>query len=301
MPVWEIFMGLDFVVIGDVNIETEIEARKKPASREYLISKITGGIEGDAIDIAITGSHFGLKPAIVTSIGSDARGILEILDRYNIDYSHMMISEGKTGKTFLIRTQRKTSSFFFPGANRNLLVSSIDFNFLDQSKLVHICSIRQDIRNVMAQKLRKSIFTCQLDMETDLKEVGSKINILFSRSDVASNYTGEKDARKATRKLAALGPKAVIVNERGKRAHICRGEQEMVVEFKEDKTYDASLFFVSFVSGFISRFLKTSNYKSSTSFGLAYQYFASVARKKIVFREAYDIEGLMYKILRLNR
>jgi hypothetical protein len=67
-----------------------------------------------------------------------------------------------------------------------------------------------------------------------------------------------------------------------------------------DKPYDAGEYDESFFSGFIYRYLRTSNLKTSLSFGLAFQLLSHRSKKKLLFQDVDVIEDTMYTIMRSN-
>jgi len=293
-------MDYNLGIIGNVNIETEMDASQLPASGDFSISNISERIGGEAMDTSIISAHFGLHPSIFSSIGMDATGILEIMERFKIDYSKMAISDEKTGKHVLIRTPKETYSLLYEGANKHILSHGIDLNFLNSVKLVHICPCDAKVPEKILPKIKDPIVSCQFDPRYPDIFLRPEVDLLFVQGSVALDFTGVKGYAKAARSLCDKGPKTVVVNDGGRAAHICRTEDEIDISFKSQRSYDASHYFNSFIAGFISRFVKTLNYKSSASFGLAYQFFTYDAGKRVVFKDAYDVEELMYKIVRLN-
>jgi len=290
----------DVVVIGNINIETSIEASPIRNTEDYEVNSISERIGGHAIDICVMCSYFGLSPSIVSSIGMDASGLLSILEKSRIDYTHLIISETKTGKHIGISTPGDSSSLFFRGANKHLQSHNVDQGTLKNCKLIHLCPCNREIVRSIPQKARDNTVSCHFDISYSIEDLGPDIDILFVDSETLTNKTGVNDISAAGREITKVGIRNVVVFDSGRMIRVIRDEDEYGVSLDVDKAYDASEYSGSFFSGFIYRFIKTSNLKSSLSFGLAYQYFSHEEKNKLLFKDIDEIEDKMYSILRSN-
>ncbi|MBN1786285.1 MAG: hypothetical protein JW825_04790 [Candidatus Methanofastidiosa archaeon] len=290
----------DAIVIGNINIETNIDAVKIPRSDDFEMVNIYERIGGNAIDISVLCSHFGLRTSMVSSIGMDASGVLPILEKSKIDYSHLIVSETKTGKCISINLPGETSTFFFKGANKHLIPYGIEHNYLRSAKLIHICPSNAEILHSIPEKAGDVIISCQFDPTYPMESLSQNLNFLFLNSADALNASGKEDLLEAGKTFLQYGPRNVIINDRGRRAIVIRPEDQYEVVVTTDKAFDATDYEDAFYSGFIYRFVKTLNLKSSLSFGLAFQYFSHKKGNRLLFMDVDDIEDKMYAILRSN-
>ncbi|HPR41941.1 MAG TPA: carbohydrate kinase family protein [Candidatus Methanofastidiosa archaeon] len=290
----------DVVVIGDINMETNIEASSVIKGHYFEIGSISERIGGSAIDISVLCSYLGLKVSLVSSIGMDASGVLSILEKSNIDYSQLIISETKTGKRINIDLPGNSSSYVFTGANRHLSPRNVESRFLKGSRMVHICPGNDDMVRSISERAHDVLISCQIDGSCDLRSLDDKVNFLFMDVHDAMATTDEADASAAGRKIAGMGPQNVILTDKGKGLNVFRDGDPYVINAPVDPTYDAGEYDDSFISGFIYRYLKTSNLKSSLSFGLAFQLLSHTDGKKILFQDLDVIEDKMYSIMRSN-
>jgi len=291
---------LDVVVIGDINMETNIDATPSPNRSHYDIGSLSDRIGGRAIDISVLCSHLGLRASLVSSIGMDASGILSILEKSNIDYSHLIISETKTGKRINIDTPGSNISYIFRGANRHLSPSSIDYPFLKGCRMVHICPGNIEMTRSVPGIARETLVSCHLDRSCPIDILNEKMDFVFIDASDALALTGKGDVAEAGRELLGKGPLHVILTDRGKGVAVFTEGEGLAIKAPIDMAYDATDYDESFFSGFIYRYLKTSNLKSSLSFGLAFQLLSHEQDKKILFQDVDIIEDKMYSIMRLN-
>ncbi|RZN49952.1 carbohydrate kinase family protein [archaeon] len=293
-------MTSDVVVVGSVDIVTDMGVRPVPNSSDYLITSLNERIGGDAIDISIICSMFGVRPSLVSAIGMDAYKILALLDRHSIDYSHLVVSETNTGKRMVVHDETGQSSLFYPGANAHLLSYGIDAPFLNNARIVHLCAGDVAECRQLIAKVHDPYVTCQFDARSSPALLREEVDILFIQAMHAKRHTNCETPVECASHLAASGPQVVIVNDGGRQAHICKDGTTVSISFAPGMSYDASRYFTSFVGAFLSRFLRTKNYKSAASFGMAYQHFAYMARDRVVDKAAADVEDMMYKIVRVD-
>jgi sugar/nucleoside kinase (ribokinase family) len=293
-------MNSDVVVIGNVDIVTDMGVRPIPHSSDYLITSLNERIGGDAIDISLICSHFGARPSLMSAIGMDAHNILSLLESHSIDYSHLVVSETNTGKRIVVHDDSGQSSLFYPGANAHILAYGIDAHFLNNARIVHICAGVTTDCSPFINKAHDPYVTCQFDARSSTSSLCEDVDILFAKALPAMRQTKAETAEECARLLADRGPKVVIVNDCGRNAHICKDDTVVSVSFSPGMSYDASGYFTSFIGAFLSRFLRTKNYKSAASFGMTYQHFAYMARDRVAPKAAEDVEDMMYKIVRVT-
>ena len=288
-------------VLGSVNVEVEIEARPIPHSDDYEMVEISERIGGAALDVAVMCSHLGVTSSLMSSIGADAGGMLDILRRHKVGASHVGISDSKTGKHIIVHTPGGSSSLFYDGANKHMLTSPLDLNALNNAGNIFLAPGPNGLPERVMPHLMDVQLYCQLTPRFPLGMISSSIAVLFSQADLAQSLTATANPHDAAAALSGMGPRIVVVNDRGQSVHYASGQQTGSVSIGRDEAYDATIFHAPFVAGCISRYIRTSNIATSAAYGLACQELAHDARKRIVLFD--DLEALderMYHIARLN-
>jgi len=227
-------------------------------------------------------------------------GILSILEKSKIDYSNLIISETKTGKRINIDLSGKRDSYIFPGANRHLSPQNVEFRFLKSSRMIHICPENNDMVVSLPKNAGDTMVSCHIDRSCPMAALDENIDFVFIDSYDAIRISGQDNLVGAGMIIKAQGPENVILTDRGKGVTVFRENEHYPITAPVDKAYDASDYDESFLSGFIYRYLKTSNLKSSLSFGLAFQFLSHSGGKKLLFQDVDLIEDKMYTIMRSN-
>lgn len=163
-------MKLDFLTIGKIYIESLYKIKNS------RITEFKEKLTGECLNIAINGSVLKAKTGIVACVGRDAYGITELLERYNVDYSNLLLSNEKSGR--IVNLGKK---YIFEGANKFL---KLDPDILENTKIIHVCDDLEIAKKIMKMN-KKCILSSSLDTEAD---------IIFSEKEGTGNriLLGEK-------------------------------------------------------------------------------------------------------------
>jgi len=163
-------MKLDFLTVGRIYIESLYKIK------DSQITEFKEKLTGECLSIAINGSVLKAKTGIVACVGRDAYGITELLERYNVDYSNLILSNEKSGR--IVNLGKK---YIFEGANKFL---KLDPDILERAKIIHVCDDLEIAKKVMKMN-KKCILSSSLDTEAD---------IIFSEKEGTGNriLLGEK-------------------------------------------------------------------------------------------------------------
>jgi len=146
-------MKLDFITIGNIYIETFYNTENS------RIIDFKERIRGDCLNIAINGSILKAKTGIVASVGRDAYGITELLEKYSIDYSNLILSKEKTGRIIKVNKE-----YIFEGANKFL---SFEPEVLKKTRIIHVCDNVSIAKKIMMME-RNCILSTSLETEADI-------------------------------------------------------------------------------------------------------------------------------------
>jgi hypothetical protein len=156
-------MKLDFLTVGKIYIETLYRTKNSQ------ITEFKEKLTGECLNIAINGSILRAKTGILACVGRDAYGVTELLEKYGVDYSSLILSNEKTGR--IVNLKKK---YLFEGANRLL---KFDPSILEKTKIIHVCD---DL--TIAKKVEGMNTKCILSSSLDIKA-----DIIFSKKEGPGN------------------------------------------------------------------------------------------------------------------
>lgn len=294
-------MDQALTVLGSVNVEVEIEARPIPHSDDYEMVGISERIGGIALDVAVMCSHLGITSSLMSSVGSDAAGLLDILQSHKVSSKHVGVSDTKTGKHIIVHAPGGSSSLFYDGANKHMLTSPLDLNELNNAGTIFLAPGPKGLPERVMPHLMDVRLYCQLTPQFPLGMISDSMHVLFAPADLALSLTSSASPSEAADSLAAMGPRFVVVNDRGREVHYVADGKPGEIAIDRDDAYSASSYLGAFMAGFIARFLRSSNISTSVCYGLACQELAHDTGKRIVLFD--DLEALddrMYHFARLR-
>jgi hypothetical protein len=161
---------LDILTIGKIYTESRYTVKGSQ------IVGIKERFTGEYLHVAINGRILKAKTGIVAAVGNDAYGITELLERYDVEYSDLILSKEKTGRVI-----RMDNRYVFEGANKFLTVTPA---LVKKAKIVHVSDDPKMVQEIMKMDTR-CILSTSLETEAD---------IIFSEEDGPGNriILGEK-------------------------------------------------------------------------------------------------------------
>jgi len=157
---------------------------------------------GSPMNTAIALSKLGIRTGVVCSVGDDpwSRFLINTLNKYNIDTSHVNISKKRTTLAFVVKVSEKEREFFFyrkpycETADSEIKYSEELLRYISQSKITHITgfilsqepartSIREIISNLPSNVKLSLDPTLRLDVWPSIDEARRVFREIIGRVD----------------------------------------------------------------------------------------------------------------------
>ena len=168
---------LDLTIIGVINIHTTLTTSLKRGIVNP-ISEYSEKFSGSALHIALNASILKAQVGLIAPVGRDAVGLLDLLKRYSIDYSHIVLSSKKNPNFMELHTSHRNYDLYYEGAVSDLH-GEIEKEYLIKAKAVHLCFPHQEVTDNVAKTLRKEKTVTSVDArfsQTDAEIVFSEAN-----------------------------------------------------------------------------------------------------------------------------
>lgn len=223
----------DITIAGELNLDLILYGlpADMPVERELLASDFRATLGSSSGIVAHNAAVLGARVAFTTMIGADDFGriALERLAEAGVDVSHTSHHRTMTtGVTVLLPHGDRRHILTFPGTIAELSVADLDFDFLAQSRHLHLSSLYLQ-RGLHAgltdllRRLKETGLTISLDPNDDpedrwgapLAEVLPYIDVFMPNEDEICRMTNSSNLDDAVRALPVLPP--VIIVKRGRR------------------------------------------------------------------------------------
>jgi sugar/nucleoside kinase (ribokinase family) len=244
---------LDLIVIGSITIHTRMRTSLKPGATNP-VSEYTEKFSGSALHVALNASQLGMQVGIIAPVGRDAVGLIDVLRRYTVDYSHVVLSAEKNTNMIELYTPTRHYTLHYLGALQDLNPEKIEKEYVRKAKVVHMCFPDQNVTDYIVKELRKEKTLTSVDAAFS----GSNADIVFTEGKEQGNITVGLDFEKG-----------ITVN--GKRIPIFRGDT-----FYEEGVKDA------FIAAFLTRYIKSENAEYAALYGSCAAFLCSQTKKKIL-------------------
>ncbi|MFQ6089668.1 MAG: carbohydrate kinase family protein [Candidatus Methanofastidiosia archaeon] len=256
---------MDLLSIGDVNIKTIIKTSLKRGDLN-LIEELSERYSSPCLSVSINTKILSKKTGIVASIGRDAYSLIEILKRHGVDYSNLILSDGKSGLELKLKTPNYTYSLFFKGANTELSFEKIYKDYLKKTKSIFLSTEREDLASKIVDfcKRHKIVTFSDHDFPVDF---------------LVCNEQGEN-------------AKTSLIFDPKKGCKITDEEEKIIPPFPSRK-FEMEGVKEAFISGFLSRFIDTGDLERSVLFGNATAYFCLQSKGSILKASLREIEKLV--------
>jgi len=274
--------SIDAVTVGHALVDIRILMEAFPGiDLESKVLEQSWGSGGSAVNVAIGVRRLGLKSSILAKIGFDSFGriIVDDLLKEGVDISGLRISLGQTGFTIVaINKKGEITMYGYKGAAETLEPSDLGEYAISRAKWIHIASSRLDttiqaLRIAEKYGLKSSwdpgrVLASQ-ELEK-LKQVVSRVNVVFLNHKEASLLTGIEDYKEVAKEIASIGPEIVIVKKGEKGIYVHSKElEEEIPAYKVDNVIDTTGAGDAFASGFITGFLRGYSLRKFLQYGNA--------------------------------
>lgn len=291
---------MDVVGFGALNLDKLYSVDRIAKEGEHVQIRDVREASGGSAANTIAGlARLGLRAGFVGAVGNDAEGRKILLD-FNtggVDTRGIVrINEGTGIIIGFVDRNGERTLYPYPGANNKLGIHDINFNYIKDTRILHLSSFvgeRQfGIQKRAVKKLPKDIrvsFSPGLYAEKKLKEllpIIKRCYVLFLNEDEIGNLTN-KDYKKGSKELIENGAGIVAVTL-GKRGCYIR-DLEDAYEIPAYKTIavDTTGAGDAFAAGFLYGSLSGKDIKDSGRLG---NYAASCCIRKFGARD-----GLPYR------
>jgi sugar/nucleoside kinase (ribokinase family) len=254
---------MDLLVIGTINIHSTLRTSLKSGALNP-VSEYNERFSGSTLGVALNASLLGAEVGIIAPVGRDATGLMDILRRYSVDYSHIVLSSQKTPNFIELRTARKHYNLYYEGATSDLDPDKMAKDYLKRAKIVHVSfpdlqAAENIVKMIRTQKRISSIDTEFADTEADIV------------------FTTQKREGKNT--VVMDFEKGIEVNGKAIPSFM-----EKDAKFRRAKD--------AFIAGFLVRYLKSERAEPAAVYGLCAAYLCSKGNQRVLSCGKEEIDTL---------
>lgn len=254
---------LDLIVIGVINIHSALTTSLKGGITNP-ISEYSEKFSGSALHIALNASILKAQVGLIAPVGRDAVGLMDLLKRYSVDYSHIVLSSKKNPNFMELHTSHRHYDLYYEGAVSDLHVEKIEKEYLKKAKAVHLCFPDQKLTENVTKILRK-------------EKVVTSVDTQFSQTDAEIVFSERN----------GIGKNTVVMDfEKG---IICNGEEIPV--FKGDNYYQNGVK-DAFIAAFLTRYVKSQHIMYSALYGSCAAFLCSLQKSTILTCTREELDNL---------
>lgn len=244
---------LDLIVIGVIDIHTVVRTSLK-AGTTNVISEYTEKFSGSALNIAVNASVLKADVGIVSPVGRDAVGLMDILRRHKVDYSHIFLSSKKNTNIIELYTSRRHYSLHYKGALTDFRPEKLETEYLRNAKAVHVCFPDKKVADYLVKLAKKEKVLASVDAEM----CGADADIVFSKEKRRKKNTITMDFEKGI---------------------VCQGERIPV--FRDD-TFHQNGVRDAFIAAFLTRYIKSEHLGNAALYGSCAAYQCSKSEGQVL-------------------
>jgi sugar/nucleoside kinase (ribokinase family) len=251
---------LDLIIIGVIDIHTVLRTSLKTGVVNP-VSEITERFSGSALAVALNASLLEVRVGIISPVGRDAVGLLDLLKRYSVDYSHLVLSSKKNTNVMEVLTPTRHYNLYYQGALGDLQPEKIERGYLKKAKVVHICFPDHKVADHLVKAARK-------------ENILTSVDAAFCNVDADIVFTEktkkEESSKEPKRKTVVMDfQKRIKVN--GKKIPVFREST-----FYQEGVKDA------FIAAFLARYLKSEHTEHAALYGSCAAALCSQTQKRIL-------------------
>jgi ribokinase len=258
---------LDLLCVGHALVDIRFLVNKFPLpDEEARIFDEKRGVGGSAANVAIGARRLGLQTGLIAKVGLDSFGrmVVDELMSEGVDISGLRISTTlPTGFSIVVRdSEGRILIYGFKGASEDLTIKDVDKELLQNTRYLHIASLRPDTTLEILKMLEggsKPVVSWDpgrvlaLSGLSKLRPIISLVDIVSVNKREITYITGEENYVRAAEELRRLGPKIVIVKRGGEGVYVL--SDSAVVDmpaFPPEKIVDTTGAGDAFIAGFYS-------------------------------------------------
>jgi sugar/nucleoside kinase (ribokinase family) len=265
-------MGNIVVAIGDINVDISMIGSSDPEmGREVLVDKMVVSPAGSTGYFAFGIAKLGDECRFVGRLGGDYFGklILEKMRSFGISTTYVKIDpDVSTGITVsIVSKSGERSLISYLGSTETLNAGDIDERALMGARHLHIGALPllkslQPTVPELFMKAHKSGITTSLDTgwdptgRWDVEEALQWVDIFLPNEEEALAMTGEKSISRASAKLLAKGPSAIVIKRGAQGSTVATRERNFDVPTFRVNPVDTTGAGDAFNAGFIFSFLR---------------------------------------------
>lgn len=258
---------MDLLVIGVIDIHSIIRTSLKKGTINP-VSEYTERFSGSALQVAINAAQLNADVGIISPVGRDAVGLMDLLKRYQVDYSRVVLSSKKNPNFLELYTFNRHYTLYYQGARADFNFEKIDKNYLKKAKAVHMCFPDQKVTDYLVNVGgREKVLT-----SVDASFSDTPADIVFTEGNGK-----EKGKRKGKGKEKRKGSHTIVMDfEKG---ISCNGKKIPVFR---DSTYYKNGVKDAFIAAFLIRYVKSEHIEHAALYGSCAAYLCSQNDKRVL-------------------
>ena len=244
---------MDLVIIGVVNIHSVVTTSLK-SGVVNVITEYTEKFSGSALTRALDASVLGVDVGLISPVGRDAVGLFDLLKRYSVDYSHIVLSPKKNTTFMEVDTSTRHYTLYYEGAITDFHPDRIEKEYIKKAKALHICFPDKEITDYVVKTARKK----KVFISADTECAPADADIVFTDGVTTGRNT-----------VVLNFEKGITVN--GEKIPVYKGDP-----YYENGVKDA------FIAAFLARYIKSEHLVYSALYGSCAAYLCSQSKSTVL-------------------
>jgi sugar/nucleoside kinase (ribokinase family) len=242
---------MDLVVIGVIDIHTVLRTSLKTGITNP-VTELSEKFSGSALRIAVNASLLKADVGIISPVGRDAVGLMDILKRYNVDYSQVVLSMKKNANFIELYTPTRYYTLYYQGALSDLKAETIKREYINQAKVVHVSFPDEKLAEYVVNMAKKENVVTSVEGITTVDA-----DITFTEEEKEMNNT-------------------IVFSEN---KIVCNGKT--IPLFKDD-IYHKNGVKEAFIAAFLTRYIQSEHAENAALYGSCAAYLCSKSEKSVL-------------------
>lgn len=227
----------DVVGIGQVCVDYLGRVERYPGVEERVeLEQLVIRPGGPTATALLVLARFGMKVSFIGKIGDDDMGreVSSGLKKEGIDTSYLITEAGKKSQTSFIPIELhsgKRTVFWSRGGVTPLKPEDVKKEVISRARAIHFDELFVEAALEAARIAKKSGVVVSMDAggyKDGIDELRGKVDLFIVSEDFMARYSGEKNPRKAIKKLNEFGAKVTAVTL-GDKGSLTVYENEMIM------------------------------------------------------------------------
>ncbi len=244
---------MDIVVIGVIDIHTVLRTTLK-AGMTNPVTEFSEKFSGSALRVAVNASLLKTEVGIISPVGRDAVGLMDILKRYNVDYSQVVLSLKKNPNFIELYTPTRYYTLYYEGAVSDLKAENIHKEYIKEAKVVHVCFPDEALTEHVVKMAQKENVVTSVDGSTNVDA-----DIVFM----------EGEGKRKRKNTIIFSENKVTCNKKD------------IPLFKDD-IYHKNGVKEAFIAAFLTRYIKSEHAENAALYGSCAAYLCSKSEKSVL-------------------